>query len=150
MNIRENPYLRDRGNILFAKKEGAFNDVELKLSPKPGENFVTLKVRWRNYWISDKGCSAAQSRAWWHNEGEKLSHTKYFINLDKLQSRQGTISRLKKIENDFTAIDKEIPLNASYSCRIFVLRWKLLDSSAKWLIFLRERHRFKQRRTWFH
>ena len=41
-----------------------------------------------------------------HNEGEK--NTKYFLNLEKRHYRQGTISRLKKSENDFATTDKEI------------------------------------------
>ena len=46
------------------------------------------------------------SRTRWHNEGEK--NTKYFLNLEKRHYRQGTISRLKKSENDFATTDKEI------------------------------------------
>ena len=45
------------------------------------------------------------SRTRWHNEGEK---TKYFLNLEKRHYRQGTISHLKKSENDFATTDKEI------------------------------------------
>ena len=47
-----------------------------------------------------------RSRTRWHNEGEK--NTKYFLNLEKRHYRQGTISRLKKSENDFATTDKEI------------------------------------------
>ena len=47
-----------------------------------------------------------RSRNRWHNEGEK--NTKYFLNLEKRHYRQGTISRLKKSENDFATTDKEI------------------------------------------
>ena len=47
-----------------------------------------------------------RSRTRWHNEGEK--NTKYFLNLEKRHYRQGTISRLKKCENDFATTDKEI------------------------------------------
>ena len=48
-----------------------------------------------------------RSRTRWHNEVEK--NTKYFLNLEKRHYRQGTISRLKKSENDFATTDKEIP-----------------------------------------
>ena len=47
-----------------------------------------------------------RSRTRWHNEGEK--NTKYFLNLEKRHYRQGTISRLKRNENDFVSSDKEI------------------------------------------
>ena len=47
-----------------------------------------------------------RSRTRWHNEGEK--NTKYFLNLEKRHYRQGTISRLKKNENDFATTDKKI------------------------------------------
>ena len=45
-----------------------------------------------------------RSRTRWHNEGEK--NTKYFLNLEKRHYRQGTISRLKKSENDFATIHR--------------------------------------------
>ena len=47
-----------------------------------------------------------RSRARWYNEGEK--NTKYFLNLEKRHFKQGTISRLKKHENEFATSDKEI------------------------------------------
>ena len=47
-----------------------------------------------------------RSRTRWYNEGEK--NTKYFLNLEKRHYRKGTISRLKKGENDFATTDKEI------------------------------------------
>ena len=59
-----------------------------------------------------------RSRTRWHNEGEK--NTKYFLNLEKRHYRQGTISRLKKNENDFATTNKEI-LNECESSRIFIL-----------------------------
>jgi len=52
-------------------------------------------------------------RSQWHNEGEK--NTKYFLNLEKRNYRQGTISCLKKSENDFETTDKEI----LYECKSF-------------------------------
>ena len=47
-----------------------------------------------------------RSRTRWHNEGEK--NTKYFLCLEKRQCKQGTISRLKSNENDYSSTDKEI------------------------------------------
>ena len=38
----------------------------------------------------------------------KEKKTQYFLNLEKQHYRQGTISRLKKSENDFATTDKEI------------------------------------------
>ena len=45
-----------------------------------------------------------RSRTRWYNEGEK--NTKYFLILEKQHYKQGTISRLKKSENDFATTDK--------------------------------------------
>ena len=47
-----------------------------------------------------------RSRIRWYNEGEK--NRKYFLNLEKRHYKQGTVSRLKKSENDFATTDKEI------------------------------------------
>ena len=42
----------------------------------------------------------------WHNEGEK--NTKYFLNLEKRNYKQGTISQLKLDDEQFVSTDKEI------------------------------------------
>ena len=47
-----------------------------------------------------------RSRIRWHNEGEK--NTKYFLSLEKRHYKQGTISRLKKNENEYATSDKDI------------------------------------------
>ena len=44
-----------------------------------------------------------RSRIRWHNEGEK--NTKYFLSLEKRHYKQGTISRLKKNENEYATSD---------------------------------------------
>ena len=54
-----------------------------------------------------------RSKTRWHNEGEK--NTKYFLNLEKRQYKQGTISRLKRNENDYVTTDKEI----LHECKTF-------------------------------
>ena len=54
-----------------------------------------------------------RSRSRWYNEGEK--NTKYFLNLEKRHYKQGTISCLKKNENDFATSDKEI----LHECEVF-------------------------------
>ena len=46
-----------------------------------------------------------RSRTRWHGEVEK--NTKYFLNLEKRQCKQGTKSRLKRNENDYATTDKE-------------------------------------------
>ena len=47
-----------------------------------------------------------RSKTRWYNDGEKDS--KYFLSLQKRHYKQGTISRLKKSENEFATTDKEI------------------------------------------
>ena len=47
-----------------------------------------------------------RSKTKWYNEGEK--NTKYFLNLEKRQYKQGTISQLKTNDNDFATTDDEI------------------------------------------
>ena len=42
----------------------------------------------------------------WHNEGER--NTKYFLNLEKRHFKNGVISQLKIVENEFVTSDKEI------------------------------------------
>ena len=39
---------------------------------------------------------------------KEKKNTKYFLNLEKRHYRQGTITLLKKSENDFATTDKEI------------------------------------------
>ena len=58
----------------------------------------------------------------WHNGGEK--NTKYFLNLEKRHYKQGTISQLKRDDEQFVITDKEI-LN---DCETF---YKRLHSSSK-------------------
>ena len=47
-----------------------------------------------------------RSKTKWHNEGEK--NTKYFLNLEKRQYKQGTIRQLKTNDNDFITTDEKI------------------------------------------
>ena len=54
-----------------------------------------------------------RSKTRWYNEGEK--NTKYFLNLEKRQYKQGTISRLKRNENDYVTTDKE----TLHECKTF-------------------------------
>ena len=72
--------------------------LQSKLDNLRSEMEVVIEYRTRG--------AKLRSRARWHNEGEK--NTKYFLNLEKRHYRQGTISRLKKSENDFATTDKEI------------------------------------------
>ena len=62
-----------------------------------------------------------QSKPRWHNEGEK--NTKYFLNLEN-QYKQGTISRLKRNENDYTMwpLIRKFYMNAKLSTKIFTLQ----------------------------
>ena len=80
-------------------------------------------------------------RSQWHNEGEK--NTKYFLNLEKRNYRQGTISCLKKSENDFETTDKEI----LYECKSFFK--DLYSSKMKTDSILPETDFFSQRMTPF-
>ena len=82
-----------------------------------------------------------RSRTRWHNEGEK--NTKYFLNLEKRHYRQGTISRLKKCENDFATTDKEI----LHECESFFK--DLYSSKMKTDSILPETNFFSQRMTPF-
>ena len=82
-----------------------------------------------------------RSRTQWHNEGEK--NTKYFLNLEKRHYRQGTISRLKKCENDFATTDKEI----LHECESFFK--DLYSSKMKTDSILPENNFFSQRMTPF-
>ena len=72
--------------------------LQSKLDNLRSEMEVIIEYRTRDAML--------RSRNKWHNEGEK--NTKYFLNLEKRHYRQGTISRLKKSENDFATTDKEI------------------------------------------
>ena len=72
--------------------------LQSKLDNLRSEMEVIIEYRTRDAML--------RSRTRWHNEGEK--NTKYFLNLEKRHYRQGTISRLKKSENDFATTDKEI------------------------------------------
>lgn len=53
-----------------------------------------------------KAGAILRSKSVWYNEGEK--NTKYFLSLEKIHFKQGTISRLKINEQDFVFSDKEI------------------------------------------
>ena len=100
MDCKEISYLEKELN-----ENTALNDTQKSLLQSKLDNLRSEMEEIIQY--RTKG-AILRSRTRWHNEGEK--NTKYFLNLEKRHYRQGTISRLKKNENDFATTDKEILL----------------------------------------
>ena len=111
--------IRSREDILYKK----IADLEKKIDEKifcAVEQMSQLQTKLDDYRneieriieYRTKG-AILRSKTRWHNEGEK--NTKYFLNLEKRQYKQGTISRLKRNENDYVTTDKEI----LHECKTF-------------------------------
>ena len=67
------------------------------------QNLIILEVRWKYLFNIVQGVPCYGREP----DGimKEKKNTKYFLNLEKRQYRQGTISRLKKSENDFATTD---------------------------------------------
>ena len=111
--------IRSREDILYKK----IADLEKKIDEKifcAVEQMSQLQTKLDDYRneieriieYRTKG-AILRSKTRWHNEGEK--NKKYFLNLEKRQYKQGTISRLKRNENDYVTTDKEI----LHECKTF-------------------------------
>ena len=83
----------------------SISEAQMKLDSLRGELEQIIEYR-------TKG-AIVRSRSRWYNEGEK--NTKYFLNLEKRHFREGTISRLKKNEEEFVTADKSI----LHECKVF-------------------------------
>ena len=82
---------RTTGDTLSSHLEEQLNDSRLEL-----EKIIEVRT---------KG-AILRSKTRWYNEGEK--NTKYFLNLEKRHFKQGTISTIKTIDQEFVTSDEKI------------------------------------------